>query len=157
MKRTILLLAAAFFAAGAYAQEWKLAPVWTDIMTSVYISYGYPDEESGSQGEDFFTMWGYKTYTDEGYNPFEVEYFRGSPSQTGNFLKGVRDFAERNMSGMALAVIEGVRVKTFNQPITGIYTGVYNGRDLCMYKAKKWAQIYDSFVEFCKKNNISFE
>lgn len=155
MKKIALLLMTLFFAAAVSGQEWKLDPVWSDDIGATYLSFASPAGDAA--GEIFFTMWSYRTYDDASSTYFEVEYFRFSPRETHEFLKGVRDFAERNKREKAMAEICGIKVKTQDHPIAGSYTSIYSGPDFCMYKERKWAQIYDSFVGFCRDNNIEFE
>lgn len=156
MKKMILALALCLAAAAAQAQTWKLLPVFSDEMSMTYLSFGYPDDEETGEGDIFFSLWGLKEYGSETFSPFEVEYFRANPRGMHDFLLHVRDFSERYKSEAAVSHKFGVQVKTFHHPITGNYTAVYgpDGRDLCMYKPRRWATVYDDFVAFCEHNNI---
>lgn len=157
MKKSLFAISFCLAATALHAQSWKLLPVFTDDMTATYLSFCSPDGDAADgSGEVFFSLWGQKSYDSDSYSPFEVEYFRGTPRQTFEFLRGVRDFARKYRSETALADISGVKVKSFQHPLTGIYTAVYDasGRDFCMYKARRWESLFDDFEAFCKANGI---
>lgn len=154
MKKILFVLLFCISASVLGAQVWRLVPVFSDDMSLTYLSFGYPDEGEGSL---FFTLWGIKCYDGDNYAaPFEVEYFRGSPQEARDFLRGVRDFSRKYSSEPAVTDLRGVKVKSFRHPVMEIYTAVYDssGRDFCMFKARRWETVYGDFEAFCKGNGI---
>lgn len=159
MKKMVFTLMSCVAVVALQAQTWRLVPVHSDDMTATYLSFGYPDDENTDPSDLFFLLWGYRQAAEDASEVFEAEYFKSDPQGMFEFLRHVRDFSAKYKSDPAVSYKFGVKVKTFQHPLVGNYTAVYDptGRDFCIYKARRWAAVCEDFVAFCKHNGIELK
>ncbi|WP_321331645.1 hypothetical protein [uncultured Bacteroides sp.] len=159
MRRFILSIALCLASISLFSQTYRLESLFEDKVSETRLSYWNMLDDPQPSKVDTFSLWGYKRYTDSWEYAYEVEYFKGDPEQTFNFLTKVADFAEKYQNEDKIQTrISGMKVRTMKRGMFK-YTFVYDKyeRDCCPFAAKHWNEMRDKFVEFCKQMNIKYQ
>ncbi|WP_139249672.1 hypothetical protein [Mariniphaga anaerophila] len=160
MKKFLLIAVISTLSLNLFSQTFKLETVFSDKRTETYLSYWKPLDADFETGSQYFSLWGYQLYFDDWVNgAYETEYFKGSATETFNFLTEIIQFTEKyKHEDKIVTYISGVQIKTINQ-LGFKYTLVYDKerKVVCMFKQKQWEEILHQFESYCTKAGINYE
>lgn len=143
----------------SHSQAYKVDDLLSISTTNTYFSYLKPLETSGTTAanDNIFVLWGNQRYGDSWADTsYEVQYFKGNPAETYQFLQNVIRFTEkyRNEDGI-IGFYNGVKVKTFK--VLGIkYTSIYDSENkvVTLVSEKQLNSMLAKLIEYCSANSI---
>lgn len=158
MKKIILIGIFCIISTNLFSQTFKLESVFSN--TEIYLSHWKVLEGNPDFKTEIFSLWGYQQYYDDAVNgAYEVEYFKGNPNDTYNFLNKLLQFTEKyKKEDNVLTSIFGVKVKTLNK-IVARRTLVFarDGKVAYNFNENQFKKMLSEFVSFCEKQNIDYK
>ncbi len=160
MKKLFLFVTGLFFLINVSAQVYSLQTVY-QYQSTFYLSHWKIIENSADTiPDDTFSLWGNHKYGESWVdNAYEVEYYKGNAKDTYRFLSELVNFGKKyTYKDSYVTYIQGVKVKTqivWNRQNLFIYDK--DEKVVAVIDEKMNLTLFDSFILYCKKNNIIYQ